>query len=79
MTEYQYKCVKGPATLHVKAMNEASQVVGTYADLINKEACDGWEFYAIEPVIVKIEAGVSWEAPVPIECKMLVFRKPKKS
>lgn len=77
MTEYQYKSVYGQAILLVKSIDAVYPAVGAYANLINKEASDGWEFYSMETVHVKQEAGASRETPFSFECKMLIFRKPK--
>ncbi len=75
---YEYKCVPGPAQLVVKSQNDAATAVRSYADLINSEAVNGWEFYSLETMSVAQAAGCTGndKAP-PVLFNMLIFRKEK--
>lgn len=78
MANYEYKCVPGPAQLVVKSASESSKAVASYAEIINAEAIDGWEFYSLESMSVAQAPGCfsSGKEP-PVLFNMLVFRREK--
>ena len=44
MANYEYKCVSGPRQLVVKSASESAKAISEYANIINVEAVDGWNF-----------------------------------
>ena len=80
MTSYEYKCVPGPSQLVVKSQADAASAVRSYADLINAEAIDGWEFYSLETMSVAQAPGCfgGGDKTPPVIFNMLVFRREKK-
>ena len=78
MANYEYKCVPGPAQLVVKSASESSKAVASYAEIINAEAVNGWEFYSLESMSVAQAPGCfsSGKEP-PVLFNMLVFRREK--
>lgn len=53
----QYKCVPGPKKLVVNSPNDMDQAVGLFADLINQHCVDGWDFFALEDIVVTSRPG----------------------
>ena len=78
MANYEYKYVPGPAQLVVKSASESSKAVASYAEIINAEAINGWEFYSLESMSVAQAPGCfsSGKEP-PVLFNMLVFRREK--
>lgn len=79
MANYEYKCVPGPAQLIVKSQADSASAVRSYADLINEECRDGWEFYSLETMSVAQAAGCfgATDKTPPLIFNMLVFRREK--
>lgn len=77
MANYEYKCVSGPRQLVVKSASESAKAISEYANIINAEAVDGWEFFSLESMTVSQAPGCfSTQAP-PTVFNMLVFRREK--
>lgn len=78
MANYEYKCVPGPRELVVKSAADSAKAVASYADLINSEATDGWEFHSLETMSVSQAPGcLSTKQEPPVLFNMLVFRREK--
>ena len=78
MVNYEYKCVAGPKELVVKSASDASTAISSYANIINAEAKDGWEFVSIETMAVSEAPGcLSTGKVLPVNFNMLVFRREK--
>lgn len=76
MPEYEYKCVPGPTQLVVKSIEESATAVRSYANLINNEATDSWEFYSLETMSVAQAPGCFGNSKTPpVVFNMLVFRR----
>ena len=48
----QYKCVPAPKNLNISHDGSYDDAVRSFADIINSEATDGWEFHSMEQVSV---------------------------
>ena len=80
MANYEYKCVSGPKELVVKSAAESSTAIASYANIINAEAIDGWEFYSLESMTVSQAPGcLSTGNEPPLLFNMLVFRREKQA
>lgn len=78
MANYEYKCVSGPKQLVVQSVNDSSKAIASYADIINAEAVDGWEFVSIETMSVSEAPGcLSSDKRISVSFNMLVFRREK--
>lgn len=78
VANYEYKCVSGPKQLVVQSANDSSKAIASYADIINAEAVDGWEFYSLETMSVEQAPGcLSTSKEPPVLFNMLVFRREK--
>ena len=53
----QYKCVPAPKELVIDKKGSYDSAVRSFADLINTEAKDGWEFYSMENIAVTQKPG----------------------
>lgn len=54
----QYKCVRGDSSLTISNSNEVDFAISRIADIINREAKDGWEFDSMFPInVTKIAAS----------------------
>lgn len=78
MANYEYKCVPGLKELVVKSIAESSKAIAGYANIINAEAVDGWEFYSLESMTVSQAPGCFSSGKEPqATFNMLVFRREK--
>ncbi len=77
MANYEYKCVSGPKQLVVQSVNDSAKAIASYADIINAEAVDGWEFVSIETMSVSEAPGCLSSKVIPVSFNMLVFRREK--
>ncbi len=77
MTEY--KCVPGPVGLVIKAKDSYEKAVRSYAEIIEREAVGGWEFFLVQqvPVIRKkgCIASLFGSPDEQVTFNMLVFKK----
>lgn len=79
MANYEYKCVPGPSQLTVKSQADSANAVRSYADLINTEAVDNWEFYSLETMSVAQAPGCFGGGNTPpVIFNMLIFKREKK-
>lgn len=53
----QYKTVAGPAGLTIKKKGDFASAVSAYADVIQREANDGWELAFIQEIPVERNKG----------------------
>lgn len=75
----QYKTVAGPVGLTISKKDSYSEAVRQYADIINREAIDGWKLDCIQEIpVTKTNgclAGLMGNAETTITFNMLVFVK----
>ena len=53
----KYKCVPAPTSLSIDKKGNFDSAVRSYANLINNEASDGWEFHSMENITVTQNPG----------------------
>jgi hypothetical protein len=53
----QYKCVPAPSELVIDRKGSYDGAVRSFADLINREANDGWKFHSMENIAVTQKVG----------------------
>jgi hypothetical protein len=53
----QYKCVPAPKEIVIESKTDYDVAVRLFANLINKEAYDGWTFYSMESIAVTQKSG----------------------
>ncbi len=77
MTEY--KCVPAPKELVIDKKGSYDSAVRSFADLINKEASNGWEFHSMENIAVTQKTGclaaLFGKKDSTVYFNMLVFSK----
>jgi len=77
----EYKCVPAPMGLVIGAKESEDEAVRSFANLINKEANDGWNFHSMETISVTQKAGclgaLFGQGPQTTNFNMLVFSKSK--
>lgn len=80
----QYKCVPGPIGLVIQNNQSYASAVRSYADIIQREAVGGWEFFLIQEIPVTKDKGclagclsfIGWGSQYEtINFNMLVFKK----
>ena len=54
---YEYKCVADPKELIIKKQAEMDKAVAGFANIINNEAVQGWEFYSMEQIATTVPVG----------------------
>ena len=69
----QYKAVAGPKSINV-AKGNTQAAFDLFADIINKEAANGWIYHSMESISVTEKPGCL-QQPVPIYYYMLIFEK----
>ena len=69
----QYKAVAGPKNINV-AKGDTQAAFDTFADIINLQANDGWEYHSMETITVTEKPGCM-QQPVPMNYYMLIFVK----
>lgn len=69
----QYKAVAGPKSINV-AKGNTQAAFDLFADIINKEAANGWTYHSMESISVTEKPGCL-QQPVPIYYYMLIFEK----
>ena len=69
----QYKAVAGPKNIHVEK-GETQVAFNTFAEIINTQARDGWEYHSMETITVTEKPGCL-QQPIPMNCYMLIFVK----
>lgn len=53
----QYKCVPAPKDILISKKQTVENACSLFADLINKEAVDGWKFHSMETITVTEPVG----------------------
>lgn len=75
----QYKCVPGPKNLVVNKIEDMDKAVVQFAQLINQNCRDGWDFYSLEEISVTRQpgclAGLFGARELVVTYNMLVFVK----
>jgi hypothetical protein len=75
----QYKCVLAAKEIVIKSKNDYDTAVRSFADLINKEANEGWTFYSMESIAVTQKAGclmaLIGQEDTTVYFNMLIFVK----
>lgn len=69
----QYKAVAGPKNVNVDKGNTQS-AFDMFAEIINREAKNGWEYHSMETITVTEKPGCFRQA-VPANFYMLIFVK----
>ncbi|MBD8914792.1 MAG: DUF4177 domain-containing protein [Pseudobutyrivibrio sp.] len=67
----QYKTVAGPTNINV-GKGETQYAFNIFAEIINSEATDGWEYHSMETISV---TEMRDQGPGRIEYYMLIFVK----
>ena len=70
-----YKVVPGPQAISING-NDLTSATNTYAEIINREATDGWVFHSIEPITVNQSSGCALNKQVAsYAIYMIIFCK----
>ncbi len=69
----RYKAVAGPPSINVERGNTQS-AFDLFADIINREATNGWTYHSMEIITVTEKPGCFQQA-VPLNYYMLIFEK----
>lgn len=67
----QYKAVAGPKSISVDR-GDTQAAFNSFAQLINSEAVDGWEYHSMENITVTEKPGC-FQQPMPVTYYMLIF------
>ncbi|MGN1419174.1 MAG: DUF4177 domain-containing protein [Acutalibacteraceae bacterium] len=67
----QYKAVAGPKNINVEK-GDTQSAFNIFAEIINSEATDGWEYHSMETISVTEKPGCFQQA-VPLNYYMLIF------
>ena len=52
-----YKCIPAPSHLYIDSSGSCDAAVRSFADLINREANNGWEFHSMQNIAVTQQPG----------------------
>ena len=78
---YEYKCVAAPKELIVDKSSSAEKAINSFANFINNEAMNGWEFYSMEELSTSESQGCLGSLfggkPIVTVHNMLIFRRVK--
>lgn len=69
----QYKAVAGPVNVSVSKGNTQS-AFDLFADIMNREAANGWEYHSMETIAVTENPGC-FQQPTTVTYYMLIFVK----
>ena len=70
-----YKAVPGPKVVEIKN-GDYSSATNLFADIINRNAVDGWKFYSMETITTQEKAGCFLNQQViSVNIYMLIFCK----
>ena len=69
----QYKAVAGPKNINV-AKGDTQRAFDVFAQIINKESTNGWEYHSMETITVTEKPGCFQQA-IPMNYYMLIFVK----
>lgn len=67
----QYKVVPGPMNIQVAKKNTQA-AFDSFANLINGESKNGWEYHSMETITVTENPGC-FQSPIPVNYYMLIF------
>lgn len=67
----KYKAVSGPKHINVDKGGVQSGL-DVFAEIINKEAANGWEYHSMETLSITEKPGC-FQAAIPINHYMLIF------
>ncbi|RKN84029.1 DUF4177 domain-containing protein [Paenibacillus ginsengarvi] len=67
----KYKAVAGPKNVHV-GKGDSQAAFDLFADIINREAKQGWEYHSMETITVTEKPGCFQQA-IPQNYYMLIF------
>lgn len=68
-----YKTVAGPKSISVNK-GETQSAFNLFADIMNREAQDGWAYHSMETITVTEKPGC-FQQPIPTYYYMLIFEK----
>ena len=54
---YQYKMVQIPPNIAIKSKARGNEAAAHLEEIINTQAQEGWEFYRVDTIGVKVEPG----------------------
>ena len=54
---FEYKCISAPMNIIIKKQSDMDQAVADFANIINNETTQGWEFYSMEQIATTVPAG----------------------
>ncbi|MBR6419685.1 MAG: DUF4177 domain-containing protein [Oscillospiraceae bacterium] len=69
----QYKAVAGPKSVSV-AKGDTQAAFNMFADMINQQASQGWNYHSMETITVTENPGC-FKAPIPVNYYMLIFER----
>mgnify|MGYP000199769642 CR=1 FL=1 len=69
----RYKAVAGPKNINVNR-GDTQTAFDLFAEIINNEAANGWEYHSMETISVTEKPGCL-QTPTPINYYMLIFMK----
>ncbi|HIW32890.1 MAG TPA: DUF4177 domain-containing protein [Candidatus Paenibacillus intestinavium] len=67
----KYKAVAGPKNVQV-GKGDSQAAFNLFADIINREAQQGWEYHSMETISVTEKPGC-FQQPIPMNYYMLIF------
>lgn len=67
----KYKAVAGPKSIQV-GKGDTQAAFNLFADIINNEAQQGWEYHSMETITVTEKPGC-FQQPIPVNYYMLIF------
>lgn len=67
----KYKTVAGPQEVHV-GKGDSQMAFNVFAEIINREAQQGWEYHSMETITVTEKPGC-FQQPIPKNYYMLIF------
>ena len=78
---FEYKCVPAPMNIVIKKQTDMDKAVVHFADIINREANQGWEFCSMEQIACTVPAGcmasIFGKKEQTTYSNMLIFKKTK--
>ena len=69
----QYKAVSGPKNINVNR-GDTQAAFDTFANIINREANNGWAYHSMETIGVTEKPGC-FQQPTTVNYYMLIFEK----
>lgn len=76
---FTYRCVPAPMNFVIRKPADMDNAVASFANIINREASQGWEFYSMEQIATTVPAGclasLFGSKDVTTYHNMLIFRR----